>query len=465
MIWAFVITSLALFMGALDNLVVTTALPVIRLQLHASLSSLEWTVNAYTLSFAVFLLTGATLGERFGRRRMLIIGLAVFTLGSAAAALSPSTTALIVARMVQGMGAAIVTPLTLTILSSAVPAARRGLALGAWGAVGGMAIALGPVVGGAIVQGISWKWIFWLNVPLGVLLIPLARLHLAESHGPSRSFDARGLLLASAGLFGIVLGLVRGNDIGWSSSQVVSSIGLGALTLVAFVLWELRAPAPMLPMHLFRSRGFSAANVASFFMFFGLFGSVFLLAQFLQTAQHYTPLQAGLRILPWTAMPILVAPIAGIVSDRLGGRVVVTTGLLLQAIGLAWVAAFTSVSVSYTTLVPGFIVSGVGMALFFAPVANTVLSSVRPDQEGIASGATNAIRELGGVFGIAVLAAVFSSHGGYVSSTTFVNGLRPAVEVGAAVVTLGAAAMLFVPGRRRAEASPIAQPESELVAA
>ncbi|HXQ18128.1 MAG TPA: DHA2 family efflux MFS transporter permease subunit [Acidimicrobiales bacterium] len=465
MIWAFVITSLALFMGALDNLVVTTALPVIRLQLHASLSSLEWTVNAYTLSFAVFLLTGATLGERFGRRRTLIIGLAVFTLGSAAAALSPSTTALIVARMVQGMGAAIVTPLTLTILSSAVPAARRGLALGAWGAVGGMAIALGPVVGGAIVQGISWKWIFWLNVPLGVLLIPLARLHLAESHGPSRSFDARGLLLASAGLFGIVLGLVRGNDIGWSSSQVVSSIGLGALTLVAFVLWELRAPAPMLPMHLFRSRGFSAANVASFFMFFGLFGSVFLLAQFLQTAQHYTPLQAGLRILPWTAMPILVAPIAGIVSDRLGGRVVVTTGLLLQAIGLAWVAAFTSVSVSYTTLVPGFIVSGVGMALFFAPVANTVLSSVRPDQEGIASGATNAIRELGGVFGIAVLAAVFSSHGGYVSPTTFVNGLRPAVEVGAAVVTLGAAAMLFVPGRRRAEASPIAQPESELVAA
>jgi EmrB/QacA subfamily drug resistance transporter len=464
-IWAFVITSLALFMGALDNLVVTTALPVIRLQLHASLSSLEWTVNAYTLSFAVFLLMGATLGERFGRRRMLIVGLTIFTLGSAAAALSPTTTTLILARMIQGMGAAIVTPLTLTILSSAVPAERRGLALGAWGAVGGMAIALGPVVGGAIVQGISWKWIFWLNVPLGALLIPLARLRLAETHGPSRRFDWRGLVLASGGLFGIVLGLVRGNDIGWTSSQVVLSIALGAVALAAFVAWELRAPAPMLPMQLFRSRGFSAANVACFFMFFGLFGSVFLLAQFLQTAQHYTPLQAGLRILPWTAMPILVAPIAGLVSDRLGGRVVVTTGLVLQSIGLAWVALVTSVSVSYATLVPGFIVSGIGMALFFAPVANTVLSSVRPDQEGIASGATNAIRELGGVFGIAVLAAVFSGHGGYVSPAAFVSGLRPAVEVGAGVVGLGALAMLFVPRRLRIDELAIEEREPELVAA
>jgi EmrB/QacA subfamily drug resistance transporter len=457
-IWAFVITSMALFMGALDNLVVTTALPVIRVQLHASLSSLEWTVNAYTLSFAVLLLTGATLGERFGRRRMLIVGLAIFTLGSAAAALSPSTTTLILARMVQGMGAAIVTPLTLTILSAAVPAARRGLALGAWGAVGGMAIALGPVVGGAIVQGISWKWIFWLNVPIGILLIPLARLRLAETHGP-------GLLLASGGLFGVVLGLVRGNDVGWTSSQVLLSIALGALLLAAFVAWELRAPAPMLPMALFRSRGFSAANVASFFMFFGLFGSVFLLAQFLQTAQHYTPLQAGLRILPWTAMPILVAPVAGLVSDRVGGRLVVTTGLLLQSVGLAWIALVTTVSVSYLTLVPGFILSGIGMALFFAPVANTVLSAVRPDQEGIASGATNAIRELGGVFGIAVLAAVFSGHGGYVSPAAFVSGLRPAVEVGAGVVALGALAMLFVPRRLHTEPSVVAEAERELVAA
>ena len=464
-IWAFVITSLALFMGALDNLVVTTALPVIRLQLHASLSSLEWTVNAYTLSFAVFLLTGATLGERFGRRRMLIVGLTIFTLGSAAAALSPSTTTLILARMVQGMGAAIVTPLTLTILSGAVPAARRGLALGAWGAVGGMAIALGPVVGGAIVQGISWKWIFWLNVPLGVLLIPLARLRLAESYGPARRFDGRGLLLASGGLFGIVLGLIRGNDIGWTSTQVVLSIALGASLLAAFVLWELRAPAPMLPMELFGSRGFSAANVASFFMFFGLFGSVFLLAQFLQTAQHDTPLQAGLRILPWTAMPIVVAPLAGLLSDRVGGRIVVTTGLVLQAIGLAWIAVVTSVSVSYATLVPGFIVSGIGMALFFAPVANTVLSSVRPDQEGIASGATNAIRELGGVFGIAVLAAVFAGHGGYVSPSAFVAGLRPAVAVGAGFVGLGALAMLFVPRRLRAGEPAVEERAVELVAA
>ena len=447
--WTLVITSVALFMGALDNLVVTTALPVIRVQLHASLSSLEWTVNAYTLAFAVFLLTGATLGERLGRRRMLLAGIVIFTLGSAAAALSPDTGALIAARMVQGLGAAIMTPLTLTVLSAAVPAERRGMALGIWGAVGGLAIALGPVVGGAVVQGVSWKWIFWLNVPIGIGLLPLARLRLATTRGAARLLDVPGLLLASAGLFGVVFGLVRANDLGWTSPAVLASLGAGAALVLAFVLWELRAAEPMLPMALFRSRGFSAANAASFFLYFGMFGSVFLLAQFLQTAQHYSPFAAGLRILPWTAMPIAVAPIAGVLSDRLGGRVVVLSGLVLQASGLMWIAALLSQNVAYGTLVPAFVLSGVGMGLFFAPVANTVLSSVRREQEGIASGATNAIRELGGVFGIAVLSAVFSSRGGYASPATFVAGVRPAVAVGGVIVLVGAAAMAAVPGRAR----------------
>jgi EmrB/QacA subfamily drug resistance transporter len=459
MIWTLAITSVALFMGALDNLVVTTALPVMRVALHASLSELEWTVNAYTLAFAVFLLTGSSLGDRFGRRRMLMAGVAVFTLGSAAAALSPDSSALIAARMVQGVGAAVMTPLTLTVLSAAVPAERRGMALGVWGAVGGLAIALGPVVGGVVVQGLSWKWIFWLNVPIGLALLPLVRVRINESKGVARSLDVPGLFLGSAGLLGIVFGLVRANALGWTSTMVLASIAGGAAILAGFVAWELRTPEPMLPMGLFRSRGFSAANAASFFLYFGMFGSVFLLAQFLQTAQHYTPLQAGLRILPWTAMPMVVAPVAGALSDRFGGRVVVLAGLVLQSSGLLWLALLLSRTQPYGTLVPAFVVSGVGMGLFFAPVANTVLSSVRPHQEGIASGATNAIRELGGVFGIAVLSAVFSANGGYASPAAFVSGARPAVAVGALVVMAGALAMAFVP--RRAVSRRAAVPAAE----
>ena len=455
-VWTMVITSVALFMGALDNLVVTTALPVIRVALHASLSGLEWTVNAYTLAFAVLLLTGSSLGERFGRRRMLLVGVTVFTLGSAVAALSPDAAVLIAARMVQGVGAAVMTPLTLTILSAAVAPERRGMALGIWGAVGGLAVALGPVVGGAVVQGISWKWIFWLNVPIGLALLPMARLRLDESHGAARALDLRGLVLASTGLFGVVFGLVRANALGWTSPTVLAAIAGGAAVLAGFVAWELRSPVPMLPMHLFRSRGFSAANAASFFMYFGMFGAVFLLAQFLQFAQHESPLQAGLRILPWTAMPILVAPVAGSLSDRVGGRIVVVTGLVLLAGGLLWNATMLSTGVSYLSLVPAFVMAGVGMGLFVAPVANTVLSSVQPDQEGVASGATNAIRELGGVFGIAVLSAVFSANGSYGAPTAFVSGVRPAVVVGALVVGAGAAAMALVPRRRAGRVEALA---------
>src|SRR5690349_6592849 len=419
-LWTFVVTSVALFMGSLDNLVVATALPSIRDHLHASLEGLQWTVNAYTLTFAVLLLTGATLGDRFGRRRVFVIGLGVFTAGSAAAALA------------QGVGAAILIPLTLTLLSAAVPPARRGLALGAWGAVGGLAIAIGPLVGVAVVEGASWQWIFWLNVPIGLVLLPFAWTRLSESYGPATRLDLTGVVLASLGLLGIVLGVMRGNDHGWTSATVLPPIVIGALLVTSFVAWELRAPEPMLPMRLFRSRGFTMTNVASLLMFFGMFGSIFLLAQFLQVVQGYSPLQAGLRTLPWTAMPVFVAPVAGMLSDRIGGRPLLVTGLGLQAIGLGWLAAVTSPTVSYLTLVPAFVISGVGMSLFFAPVANVVLSSVPRDQEGIASGPNNAIRELGGASAIAVLGAVFSARGGYTSGAAFVSGLAPAVWVGAA---------------------------------
>jgi EmrB/QacA subfamily drug resistance transporter len=460
-VWTFVITSIALFMVVLDNLVVSTALPVIRVDLGASIEELEWTVNAYTFTFAVFLLTGAALGDRFGRKRLFMIGVAIFTAASALAAVAPSTDWLIGARALQGLGGAIVTPLTLTILSAAVSRERRGAALGAWSGIAGFAVAMGPLIGGAVVEGIAWQWIFWLNVPVGLALIPLAT-QLRESYGPDKALDIPGLALGGLGLLGIVWGLVNGNADGWTSPQIVGALLAGAVILAAFVGWELRAKEPMLPMRFFRDRAFSAANGASLFMYFGMFGSIFLLTQFFQTAQGYSPLEAGLRVLPWTAMPIFVAPIAGALSDKIGGGRIMATGLLLQAAGLAWIAAVSTATIEYSSLVGPFIISGIGMGMFFAPVANVVLSAVRPAEEGKASGANNAIREVGGVFGVAVLASLFSRYGGYQSAETFNDGLVVATWVGAAVVGGGALlALLIPPKRRRAESAELAaQPEA-----
>jgi EmrB/QacA subfamily drug resistance transporter len=448
--WTFAITAIGVFMVTLDNLVVTTALPVIRKDLHASIESLEWTVNAYTLTFAVLLLTGAALGDRFGRRRMFTVGLGIFTIGSIAAALAPSAGALIAARALQGVGGAIVTPLTLTILSAGVPKDKRGVFIGAWSGIAGLAVAFGPLVGGAVVQGISWQWIFWLNVPIGIVLIPLALMRLQESRGPSGRLDIGGLVLASGGLLGIVWGLVRGHGQGWTSPEIVGSLTAGAIVLALFVLWELRVSAPMLPMRFFRNRAFALANVASLLMFFGMFGSIFLLSQFFQTVQGYSPLGSGLRILPWTIMPMFVAPIAGALSDRIGGQRLMGVGLVLQASGLAWLATVSTATVAYLELVGPFVISGIGMALFWAPVANVVLSAVRPEEEGQASGSQNAIRELGGVFGVAVLASVWSHYGSYASGTSFVHGMTPALWIGAALVLAGSVASFAIPSRKRA---------------
>jgi EmrB/QacA subfamily drug resistance transporter len=446
-IWTLAIVSVALFMVTLDNLVVTNALVSIREDLGATLEELEWTVNAYTLSYAAFLLTGAAIGDRFGRRSMFASGVAIFTLASAGAALATTTESLIAARALQGLGAAIVTPLTLTLLSEAFSQERRGLALGIWSGVAGLGVALGPVVGGAVVEGFSWQWIFWLNVPVGIALAPVALATLRESRGPSRTLDVTGVALASAGLLGVVLGIVRAQALGWTSTMVLTSIGAGLVLLAAFVLWELRAKTPMLPMRFFRNRGFAATNAVSLAMFFGTFGAIFLLAQFFQAAQGYSPLDAGLRTLPWTAMPIFVAPLAGLLSDRIGSRPLMAAGLTLQSGGLAWLATVTEPSVAYSTLVPGFVMAGTGMALVFAPAANAVLSSVRLEEAGQASGATNAIREVGGVLGVAVLATVFANSGGFGSPQAFVDGLVPAVWVGAAVLAVGALLALLIPGR------------------
>jgi EmrB/QacA subfamily drug resistance transporter len=449
-----VVTSVAAFMVALDNLVVTTALPSIREHLHAGLEGLEWTVNAYTLTFAVLLLPAAALGDRLGRRRVFLAGLTLFTLASAAAALSTNAEMLIIARALQGVGGAAVMPLSLTLLSASVPANRRGAALGVWGAASGLAVALGPVVGGAVTQGASWEFIFWLNVPIGLVLIPAAWRLLAEQAGPTKHLDIPGLLLISAGLFGIVFGIVRGNSHGWTSTQVVTSLSAGIVLVAGFVFRESRAAHPMLPLRLFRNRAFSAVNVAALLMSFGMFGSVFLLSQFLQTAMGYSPLAAGIRTLPWTAMPVLVAPIAGPLSDRIGGKPLLATGLFMQTLGLAWIAVLTSTSVTYPALIPAFVLSGIGMGLFFVPVATVVFGSVPVDDQGVASGTNNSFRELGGTMGVAVLGSVFSAAGSFGSKAAFVDGLRPALLVGTIVLAFGTIAALLIPGRRPAASVP-----------
>ncbi|MDH6578383.1 DHA2 family efflux MFS transporter permease subunit [Kitasatospora sp. MAP5-34] len=452
-VWTLVITSVAGFMASLDNLVVTTALPSIRAHLGGGLSDLEWTVSAYTLTFAVLLMLGAALGDRFGRRRLFLGGLAVFTAGSAAAALAPGLGVLIGARAVQGAGAAVMMPLTLTLLTAAVPAARRGLAFGIWSGVNGLAVATGPLIGGALTQHLSWQWIFWLNVPVGLLLLPLAFLRLTESRAADPRLDLPGTALVSSGLFGIVFGLIRGNADGWTSTPVLTGLIAGGVLLVAFVRYELRAAQPMLPMRLFRSRAFSAVNAASLLMFLGMFGSIFLISQYLQGVLGATPTEAGVRMLPWTAMPLIVAPIAGILSDRIGGRGIVVAGLTMQGIGLAMFAVIANHTTSYTAQVPTLIICGIGMALYFAPTASLVMASVAPHEQGIASGANNAMRELGGALGVAVLSTVFSSNGGYGSHRSFTDGLVPALYVGAAAVLAGAVCAFLIPRRRRAAAA------------
>lgn len=441
---AILITGLTAFMAGLDNLVVVTALPTIREELGGSLEQLEWTVNAYTLSFAVLMMFGAALGDRFGRRRVFTGGLLLFTAASAAAAMAPGIEELIAARAVQGAGAAVVMPLSLTLLTAAVPAAKRGAALGIYGALNGLAIAGGPLVGGVVVQHVSWQWIFWINVPVGLLLAPVALRGLAESRGPNNSLDLVGTLLVSLGIFGLIFGLIRaGGEDGWSDPQVVVSLIAGAVLVAAFVQWERRSRAPMLPMSMFRNRAFSAVNAGGMLMSVGMFGVVFLITQFMQTIQGMSPTEAGVKMLAWTAMPLLVAPFAGIMSDRIGGRPVVAFGLALMALAFAYWALVMTPDVSYAVQLPGFLLGGVGIACFFAPLLNLTMSSVEVSEQGIASGSTSATRELGAALGVAVLASVFTHTGGYASGQDFVDGFVPALWVGAAVVALAAVVMLF----------------------
>ena len=445
--WTFSITGSALFMFALDRLIVANALPAIERDLDAGLQALEWTVTAFTLTFAVLLLTGAALGDRWGRRRIFVVGLGLFTVGSAAAALAPSAAALIAARAVQGAGGAVITPLSLTLLLEATPAHRRGAVIGAWGATAGVAAAGGPVLGGALTGALSWHWIFALNVPIGLLLLPLARAKLAESHGPHARLDIPGLALSGAGLLALVWGLVEAGGSGWGDPRVLGALGAGAALLAGFLAWEARAPAPMLPLGFFRARAFAAAAAVAVAAYSGLFGALFLLGQLLQSGYGASPLHAGLGLLPLTGAMVLVAPGAGALSDRIGTRPVLLAALLLEAAALAWLAAHATAHAPYAVLAPGLLAAGVGAASLFAPLQAAQVGAVAPRRHGQAAGAAVALRELGGVIGVAVAAAVFSAHGGTGTAGAFLAGARPALLVAALTVGVAVLAALAVPRR------------------
>ena len=457
--WALVLASAASFMVVLDLLVVATALSTIRRDLGASIGQLEWTVNAYTLTFAVLLMTAAAVGDRLGWRRVFAVGLGVFAAASAACALAPGVGALIAARAVQGAGAAMIMPLALALLNAAFPPQRRGWAMGIFGAVTALAAVVGPVLGGAITQGLAWQWIFWLNVPLALLAIPLALRRLTESHGPQAPLDLPGLALASGASLGLVWGLVRGTSAGWGSPEVAGTLAAGAVLAVAFAGWESRARAPMLPMRLFASRAFSAGNAAIFFLNASLTGAVFFTAQFLQVSLGQDPLAAGIRLLPWGLAPFLIAPRAGKLADRIGERPLIVCGLLLQAAGLAWIAAVAAPGLAYSAMLAPMILSGAGFAMALPAVTKAVVGSVPPADIGKASGAYSTMRQLGGAFGVAILAAVFAGSGSYASAAAFSDGFAPATAAAAGLAVAGVLAALGLPGRaHRAHPAPAASP-------
>jgi len=455
-VWTLALTGIAFLMVTLDSLVVVTALPAIHRQLGAGLAQLEWTINAFSLTFAAGIITAAALGDRVGRRRVFVSGLVLFSAASAACALAPSAELLIAARAVQGLGAAMVMPLSLTILVAAFAPDRRGAIVGIWGALGGIGVAAGPLVGGAVTQGLDWHWIFWVNVPIGILAIALSLLRLDETRGPATRIDPVGVGLIGLGATGLVYGLIRAGGIGWGAPEVVMTVTGGVAFIAAFIVWESRVPEPMVPLRLFASRAFSASVVTSFLLIGSVFSAAFLIAQFFQLGLGYSPLAAGLRVLPWTATPLLLSPIGGALSDRIGRRVVLFVGLLLQAAGFAWFAAAANTSTLYAVLVLPLVLAGIGISLALPVAPTAVVSSVAPGDIGKASGVNGTAQRFGSAFAIAIASAVFSANGQLSSAAAFTAGFRPALAVVAALSACGALAALAISRQPTPErASPV----------
>ncbi len=461
---AILATGIPMFMATLDNLVMTNALPILRADLGASIEELQWFVNAYTLVFASLILMAVALGDRLGRRTLFVVGIGIFTVASVFSALSTDPTQLIIARAVQGLGGAGIMPLSLSLLTGAVEPRRRPLAIGIWGGLAGLGVAVGPLIGGAVVEGWNWQGIFWINVPVGVIAIPVILAVLPNAFGKRVRLDVPGVLLAGLGVLGVIFGIVRGNDAGWDSFQVLAALIAGGVLLVAFVIWELRTANPLLPLRLFRDRSFTIANIVGFGFSFGMFGAVFILIQYLQIVQGHTPLEAAVMTTPWTMAPMIFAPLAGVIAPRVGTRLLIVVGLILQAAGLAWLGLTMASDSSYGMMLPAFLAAGIGMGLVFAPSSTAVLANIAPEDTAKASGTNSTMREIGVALGTAVLTAVFTGAGGQLTPTGYVDAAHPAVLVGAVVVAATAVLALFLPHGRLPRAPREVTREDELAA-
>ncbi|MGL4339018.1 MAG: DHA2 family efflux MFS transporter permease subunit [Rhodoglobus sp.] len=448
-IWlALVAASLPMFMSTLDNLVMNNALPAIAIDLSATVEELQWFINSYTLAFATFILMAVALGDRLGRRTVFLAGIALFTAGSIYSALSVESWMLILGRAVQGVGAGAIMPLSLTLLVGSVQPRLRALAIGIWGGISGLGVALGPLVGGAVTEGLNWQAIFWINVPVGFIAVPLALLVLPNSFGARLRADVLGLILAGFGVLGVVYGTVRGNPAGWDSLEVIASLGLGAALLVAFVLWESRVAAPLLPLRLFTDRSFSVANIVGFTFSFGVFGSIFILIQYMQIVQGFSPLEAGVRTMPWTMAPMVIAPLAGLISSRVGTRALIVSGLSFLATAMFLLASTMTSDTEYLTMLPAFILAGIGMGLVFAPMSTAVLANITSNDQAKASGTNATLREVGIALGIAVLTATFLGNDGQLTPAGYVDAAIPAIFVGAGALAVSAMIALALPSGR-----------------
>ena len=462
--WVVGLTSTAYFMVVLDAVVVITALPRMQRDLHVGVSSLQWTVNAYGIAFAAGIITAAALGDRFGRRLIFNSGLALFTVASAACALAPDVSELIAARTVQGLGAAAVLPLSLTILTTAFPPQKRGMIVGVYGGLAGVAVALGPIVGGAITEGINWHWIFWINVPIGLAAVLLGVRLLPESHGAPERLDLAGVSLVTAGVVALVWALTRGGDVGWASTEIVGSLAVGSLLLAAFLWWERRAAEPMVPLRLFASREFAIGNITTYFLHGATFAAAFFITQEFQLARGYSPLGTGLRLLPFFATPMIVSPLAGALSDRMGRRPIMAAGLALQALGYVWVAARGSLGTSWIELDGALLVAGIGISMALPTVPTTVLDAVAPEEMGKASGINYMAQRFGTVFALAIASAVFAAHGHLGSPAAVTAGFRPALWACVCFAVLAALSGIAITSSRR-EASTQAEPADRPIAA
>jgi EmrB/QacA subfamily drug resistance transporter len=442
--WVLALTSTAYFMVVLDSVVVITALPRMQEDLHVGLASLQWTLTAYNIAFAAGIITAAAAGDRFGRRPVFNIGLALFTVASAVCAVAPNAPALIAARTVQGLAGAIILPLSLTILTTAFPAERRGMIVGIYGGLAGLAVAMGPIIGGAVTQGLDWHWIFWINVPIGVVALPLAMRLLPESYGAKERFDLVGVTLVTGGVVALVWALVRENQSGWTSVEIVSCLVSATVLLLAFAVWEERVSEPMVPLRLFRNRVFAVGNATTFFMTGAIFAAGFLVTEEFQLARGYSPVSAGVCLLPFFATPMVISPIAGAVSDRIGRRPVMATGLFLQTAGFVWVAVRGSLSTSWVELDIALLIAGIGISMALPTVPTAVLNAVAPSELGKASGINYMMQRFGAVFAIAIASAVFAAHGHLSTPAGVTDGFRPALAACAGFALLAALSALAI---------------------